>query len=150
MAERESNEWKKYTKWHASLSKEERSQVDNGQYPEATPPLFVDLEKRVTAEDRLLWGVFGEHPSIEEILARPEKEPIDPVKYETLKEQMLEVLASPTDLERRVLRLRFGLADGRSRTLKEIGKEIGRSRTTAGRIERKALNKLRHPYHPQA
>jgi len=62
-----------------------------------------------------------------------------------LKEQVEDVLASLTPRERRVLQLRFGLDDGRSRTLEEVGKEFGVTRERIRQIEAKALRKLRHP-----
>lgn len=63
----------------------------------------------------------------------------------TIKEQIDEVLSSLSPREQRVLQLRFGLEDGRSRTLKEVGEEfhVGKERTR--QIEAKALRKLRHP-----
>lgn len=62
-----------------------------------------------------------------------------------LKEQLGEVLATLTDREEKVLRLRFGLEDGRSRTLEEVGKEFNVTRERIRQIEAKALRKLRHP-----
>jgi RNA polymerase primary sigma factor len=62
-----------------------------------------------------------------------------------LKEQIGEVLSSLTHRERRVLQLRFGLEDGRSRTLEEVGKEFNVTRERIRQIEAKALRKLRHP-----
>ena len=58
---------------------------------------------------------------------------------------MEDVLDSLTDRERRVLELRFGLDDGRCRTLEEVGKEFGVTRERIRQIEAKALRKLRHP-----
>ena len=71
--------------------------------------------------------------------------PLDAACDRLLKEQLDAVLNSLTGRERRILRLRFGLADGRPRTLTEIGAELGVSRQLIGEIEREALAKLRHP-----
>ena len=62
-----------------------------------------------------------------------------------LKEQLDEVLSTLTERENKVLRLRFGLEDGRSRTLEEVGKEFDVTRERIRQIEAKALRKLRHP-----
>jgi RNA polymerase primary sigma factor len=62
-----------------------------------------------------------------------------------LKEQIDEVLSSLTHREQRVLVLRFGLEDGRSRTLEEVGQEFNVTRERIRQIEAKALRKLRHP-----
>ncbi len=62
-----------------------------------------------------------------------------------LKEQLVEVLSTLTEREEKVLRLRFGLEDGRSRTLEEVGKEFNVTRERIRQIEAKALRKLRHP-----
>jgi RNA polymerase primary sigma factor len=62
-----------------------------------------------------------------------------------LKEQIQEVLQTLSDREARVLQLRFGLEDGRSRTLEEVGQEFGVTRERIRQIEAKALRKLRHP-----
>ena len=61
------------------------------------------------------------------------------------KEQLSEVLDTLTPREEKVLRLRFGLEDGRSRTLEEVGKEFNVTRERIRQIEAKALRKLRHP-----
>ena len=65
--------------------------------------------------------------------------------HRLFKEQVEEALGSLTERERKVISLRKGLDDGRSRTQAQVGQEIGRSRWTVGRIERRALRKLRHP-----
>ncbi|HGZ5004184.1 RNA polymerase sigma factor RpoD [Enterococcus faecalis] len=65
--------------------------------------------------------------------------------YELLKEQLEDVLDTLTDREENVLRLRFGLDDGRTRTLEEVGKVFGVTRERIRQIEAKALRKLRHP-----
>ena len=62
-----------------------------------------------------------------------------------LKKELAEVLETLTDREERVLRLRFGLEDGHTRTLEEVGKEFGVTRERIRQIEAKALRKLRHP-----
>ena len=62
-----------------------------------------------------------------------------------LKEQLEDVLSTLTDREQKVLRLRFGLDDGRARTLEEVGKEFNVTRERIRQIEAKALRKLRHP-----
>jgi RNA polymerase primary sigma factor len=71
--------------------------------------------------------------------------PSEAASHQMLKEQVEDVLASLTGRERRVLQLRFGLDDGRSRTLEEVGKEFGVTRERIRQIEAKALRKLRHP-----
>lgn len=71
--------------------------------------------------------------------------PADAASLMLLKEQLNEVLATLTDREAKVLRLRFGLEDGRSRTLEEVGKEFDVTRERIRQIEAKALRKLRHP-----
>jgi RNA polymerase primary sigma factor len=73
--------------------------------------------------------------------------PADVAVSQLLKEQIQEVLKSLTDREARVLQLRFGLEDGRSRTLEEVGREFGVTRERIRQIEAKALRKLRHPTH---
>jgi RNA polymerase primary sigma factor len=62
-----------------------------------------------------------------------------------LKEQLVEVLSTLTDREQEVLRLRFGLDDGRARTLEEVGQQFKVTRERIRQIEAKALRKLRHP-----
>ena len=71
--------------------------------------------------------------------------PIDAASYQLLKEQVAEVLDTLTERERSVLELRFGLKDGRSRTLEEVGRAFGVTRERIRQIEAKALRKLRHP-----
>ena len=71
--------------------------------------------------------------------------PADAASLMLLKEQLNEVLSTLTDREAKVLRLRFGLEDGRSRTLEEVGKEFDVTRERIRQIEAKALRKLRHP-----
>ncbi len=71
--------------------------------------------------------------------------PADAASLILLKEQLGEVLSTLTEREEKVLRLRFGLEDGRSRTLEEVGKEFNVTRERIRQIEAKALRKLRHP-----
>ena len=72
-------------------------------------------------------------------------EPAEAASYTLLKEQLSEVLSTLTPREEKVLRLRFGLEDGRTRTLEEVGKEFNVTRERIRQIEAKALRKLRHP-----
>ncbi len=71
--------------------------------------------------------------------------PADAAAFVLLREQLDDVLDTLTDREQRVLRLRFGLEDGRGRTLEEVGQEFGVTRERIRQIEAKALRKLRHP-----
>jgi len=80
--------------------------------------------------------------SIEDRNALP---PVDAASKQLLKEQIEDVLETLTPREQRVLQLRFGLEDGRSRTLEEVGKEFNVTRERIRQIEAKALRKLRHP-----
>jgi RNA polymerase primary sigma factor len=72
-------------------------------------------------------------------------EPAEAASYTLLKEQLTEVLSTLTPREAKVLKLRFGLEDGRTRTLEEVGKEFNVTRERIRQIEAKALRKLRHP-----
>ena len=71
--------------------------------------------------------------------------PAEAASHQLLKEQVQEVVASLTPREQKVLILRFGLEDGRSRTLEEVGREFNVTRERIRQIEAKALRKLRHP-----
>jgi RNA polymerase primary sigma factor len=71
--------------------------------------------------------------------------PAEAAAFSMLKEQLIEVLDTLTDREQKVLKLRFGLEDGRARTLEEVGKEFEVTRERIRQIEAKALRKLRHP-----
>ena len=71
--------------------------------------------------------------------------PADAAAFVLLKEQLNEVLGTLTEREQEVLKLRFGLEDGRTRTLEEVGKEFNVTRERIRQIEAKALRKLRHP-----
>ena len=72
-------------------------------------------------------------------------EPAEAASFTLLKEQLAEVLGTLTPREEKVLRLRFGIEDGRTRTLEEVGKEFSVTRERIRQIEAKALRKLRHP-----
>ena len=72
-------------------------------------------------------------------------EPAEAASFTLLKEQLVEVLGTLTSREEKVLKLRFGLEDGRTRTLEEVGKEFNVTRERIRQIEAKALRKLRHP-----
>ena len=72
-------------------------------------------------------------------------QPVEAAAFSMLKEQLVEVLDTLTDREQKVLKLRFGLEDGRARTLEEVGKEFEVTRESIRQIEAKALRKLRHP-----
>ena len=71
--------------------------------------------------------------------------PAEAASFALMKEQLLDVLDTLTPREEKVLRLRFGLDDGRQRTLEEVGKEFNVTRERIRQIEAKALRKLRHP-----
>ena len=97
----------------------------------------VSLETPIGEEEDSLLGDF-----IEDRTALP---PADAASYQLLKEHIDDVLSTLNPRERRVLQLRFGLDDGRSRTLEEVGREFGVTRERIRQIEAKALRKLRHP-----
>jgi RNA polymerase primary sigma factor len=97
----------------------------------------VSLEMPIGEEEDSHLGDF-----IEDRSTMP---PVEAASLNLLKDQVEEVLSTLTPRERRVLQLRFGLEDGRSRTLEEVGKEFGVTRERIRQIEAKALRKLRHP-----
>ncbi|HEV2235020.1 MAG TPA: RNA polymerase sigma factor RpoD [Ktedonobacterales bacterium] len=97
----------------------------------------VSLEMPIGEEDDSHLGDF-----IEDATALA---PADAASHQLLKEQVEDVLGGLTDRERKVLQLRFGLDDGRSRTLEEVGREFKVTRERIRQIEAKALRKLRHP-----
>ncbi len=82
---------------------------------------------------------------IDECMPDPDLQPWSQVERQLLKEMIEILLDSLTPRERRVMQLRFGLEDGRARTLQEIGDEFGTTRERIRQIEEKALNRLRHP-----
>jgi len=120
-------------------------EIGNGM--EVTPEKVRDIIK-VSQEPVSLETPIGEEENshlgdfIEDSSALP---PPDAASHQLLKEQIDDVLFSLNARERRVLQLRFGLEDGRSRTLEEVGREFGVTRERIRQIEAKALRKLRHP-----
>lgn len=97
----------------------------------------MSLEMPVGNEDSSSLGDFIEDDSL--------PAPADAASQQLLREQMQEILEQLNDRERRVLEMRFGLKDGMSRTLEEVGQEFGVTRERIRQIEAKALRKLRHP-----
>ncbi|XBG87155.1 RNA polymerase sigma factor RpoD [Enterococcus cecorum] len=97
----------------------------------------VSLETPIGEEDDSHLGDFIEDQEA--------TSPTEHAAYELLKEQLEDVLDTLTDREENVLRLRFGIDDGRTRTLEEVGKVFGVTRERIRQIEAKALRKLRHP-----
>ena len=97
----------------------------------------VSLETPIGEEEDSHLGDFIEDSSA--------PAPADAATFQLMREQVEEVLESLSDRERRVLQLRFGLEDGRSRTLEEVGRDFGVTRERIRQIEAKALRKLRHP-----
>ncbi|CAI7991329.1 RNA polymerase sigma factor SigA [Geodia barretti] len=97
----------------------------------------VSLETPIGEEEDSFLGDFIED--------RTTLAPADAASAQLLREQVQEVLDTLTDRESRVLKLRFGLEDGRTRTLEEVGREFGVTRERIRQIEAKAIRKLRHP-----
>jgi len=97
----------------------------------------VSLETPIGEEEDSHLGDFIEDKSA--------PAPAEAATFQLLREQVEDVLGTLSDRERRVLQLRFGLEDGRSRTLEEVGKDFGVTRERIRQIEAKALRKLRHP-----
>ena len=97
----------------------------------------VSLETPIGEEDDSHLGDF--------IQDEDSPAPQDAAAYTLLKEQLAEVMQTLTPREAKVLRLRFGLDDGKARTLEEVGKEFDVTRERIRQIEAKALRKLRHP-----
>ena len=97
----------------------------------------VSLETPIGEEEDSHLGDF--------IPAEDAQEPAEAASFTLLREQLVDVLATLTPREEKVLKLRFGIEDGRTRTLEEVGKEFNVTRERIRQIEAKALRKLRHP-----
>ena len=97
----------------------------------------VSLETPIGEEEDSHLGDFIQDDNVEV--------PADAATYTLLHEQLMEVLSTLTEREQKVLRLRFGLDDGRPRTLEEVGRQFNVTRERIRQLEAKALRKLRHP-----
>ena len=97
----------------------------------------VSLETPIGEEEDSHLGDFIEDDTA--------SEPSEAASFTLLKEQLVDVLSTLTPREEKVLKLRFGIEDGRTRTLEEVGKEFNVTRERIRQIEAKALRKLRHP-----
>lgn len=112
------------------------------------PPEKVQEIMKVAQRPMSLETPIGEEEDIrlsDFIEDRNAEAPVDIASRQLLKEQIDEVLATLNSRERRILQLRFGLEDGRARTLEEVGQDFGVTRERIRQIEAKALRKLRHP-----
>ena len=119
------------------IAKEMNSSVERVREIQKISQDPVSLETPIGEEDDSHLGDFIQDDNV--------PVPADAAAFALLKEQLLEVLVTLTEREQKVLRLRFGLDDGRARTLEEVGKEFNVTRERIRQIEAKALRKLRHP-----
>ncbi len=132
-----------------------RLMQDLGREPtpeEVAKVMQIDVSKvreimKVSQEPTSLETPVGdeEDSHLGDFISDPGPTPYDVTSRQLLKEHMEEVLATLSDREKRVLILRFGLEDGRPRTLEEVGAQFGVTRERIRQIEAKALRKLRHP-----
>lgn len=97
----------------------------------------MSLETPVGSEESSSLGDFLEDDTV--------LGPVDAASRKLLREEMGDILESLSEREKEVLELRFGLIDGQSRTLEEVGQQFGVTRERIRQIEAKALRKLRHP-----
>ena len=116
------------------------------------PVHMVETINKVIRVSRQLLQELGHDPSPEEISHLGDfipdegaSEPSEAASFTLLQEQLVDVLSTLTPREEKVLKLRFGIEDGRPRTLEEVGKEFNVTRERIRQIEAKALRKLRHP-----
>ena len=138
--------------------KKVQSQLLHQNGPEPTPDEIADELDLPVDKVREIMRVAQEPVSLETPIGEEEDShlgdfipddgapaPADAASHTMLREQLSDVLSTLTPREEKVLRLRFGLEDGRSRTLEEVGKEFNVTRERIRQIEAKALRKLRHP-----
>jgi len=97
----------------------------------------ISLEAPVGSEGDAFLGDFIEDDKL--------PQPIELASHQLMKEQIAEALGKLSERERKIIELRFGLCDGKYRTLEEVGREFGITRERIRQIEAKALRKLRHP-----
>ena len=119
---------------------------------EVAKEMEIDVEKvreiiKVSQEPTSLEAPVGEEKdsTLGDFIPDEEKRPEEAASHELLKTQVSEVLDTLNDREKKVLKLRFGLEDGRQRTLEEVGREFGVTRERIRQIEAKAIRKLKHP-----
>lgn len=122
---------------HEEIAKEMNMSVDRVREILKISQEPVSLETPIGEEEDSHLGDFIQDDNV--------PVPADAAAFTLLKEQLVEVLGTLTEREQKVLRLRFGLDDGRARTLEEVGKEFNVTRERIRQIEAKALRKLRHP-----
>ena len=112
---------------------------------EATPEELAKELDMPVERVREIMKISQDPVSLETPIGEEEDSPADAATYTLLHEQLMDVLSTLTEREQKVLRLRFGLDDGRPRTLEEVGRQFNVTRERIRQIEAKALRKLRHP-----